>query len=55
MFIHVFNTLMYDIQIDMNNSIGEGWGVPGSQLHFICMDMGNVDFTLLFTVFYAFL
>ena len=34
-----------------------GWrlGFPGSQLHFICMDMENVDFTLCFTVFYAFL
>jgi hypothetical protein len=30
-------------------------GFPGSQLHFICMDMENVDFTLGFTVLYAFL
>ena len=55
MFIHVFNTLIYDRQIDMYNVMGEGWGFPGSQRHFICMDMENVDFTLCFTVFYAFL
>ena len=37
--------------------ISMGWrlGFPGSQLHFICMDMENVEFTLCFTVFYAFL
>ena len=34
---------------------GEGWGFPGSQLHFICMDMENVDFTLCFKMFYALL
>jgi hypothetical protein len=34
---------------------GEGWGFPESQLHFICMDMENVDFKQCFTVFYAFL
>ena len=28
--------------------------IPGSQLHFICMDIENVDFTLCLTVFYAF-
>ena len=28
-------------------------GSPEAKLHFICMDMENVDFTLCFTVFYA--
>ena len=30
--------------------VNAGWGFPGSQLLFFCMDMENVDFTLCYNV-----
>ena len=33
---------------------GQGWGFPGTQLFHIKMDFENVDFVLVFTMFYGF-
>ena len=52
---HDLGLISYNLHVYIYTDRAKAGVFPGIQLHFICMDMEHVDFTLCFTVFYAFL